>query len=54
LLSHGVEIEGRDKYGKTAPQCWADAQQPSACLMRLTDSLGVKPAMDIFKTIEQS
>jgi hypothetical protein len=54
LLSHGVKIEGQDKYGKTAPQCWADAQQPSVGLMRLADSLGVKPAMDIFKHIEQS
>jgi ankyrin repeat protein len=54
LLSHGVEIEGKDKYGKTAPQCWADAQQPSAGLLRLADSLGVKPAMDIFKAIEQN
>ena len=54
LLSHGVKIEGKDKYGKTAPQCWAEAQQPSAGLMRLADALGVKPAMDIFKAIEQS
>ena len=54
LLSHGVKIEGKDKYGKTAPQCWADARQPSTGLMRLADSLGVKPAMDIFKAIEQS
>jgi ankyrin repeat protein len=54
LLSHGVKIEAKDKYGKTAPQCWADAQQPSAGLMRLADSLGVQPAMDIFTAIEQS
>jgi hypothetical protein len=54
LLSHGVKIEAKDKYAKTAPQCWADAQQPSAGLMRLADSLGVKPALDIFQAIEQS
>lgn len=53
LLSHGVKIEAKDKYGKTAPQCWADAQQPSTGLMRLADSLGVKPALDIFRAIEQ-
>jgi ankyrin repeat protein len=53
LLSHGVKIEAKDKYGKTAPQCWADTQQPSAGLMRLADSLGVKPALDIFQAIEQ-
>jgi hypothetical protein len=54
LLSHGVKIEAKDKYGKTAPHCWAEAQEPSAGLMRLADSLGVKPAVDIFKAIEQS
>jgi len=54
LLAHGVKIEAQDKYGKTAPQCWADVHRPSAGLMRLADSLGVKPAMDIFKAIEQS
>jgi ankyrin repeat protein len=53
LLSLGVNIEAKDKYGKTAPQCWADAQQPSVGLMRLADSLGVKPALDIFKAIQQ-
>jgi len=54
LLSHGVNIEGKDKYGKTAPQCWADAQQPSVGLMRLADALGLRPAMDIFRAIEQN
>ena len=29
-------------------------KQPSAGLMRLADALGVKPAMDIFKTPEMT
>jgi ankyrin repeat protein len=53
LLALGVNIEVKDKWGKTAPQCWADAQPPSAGLMRLADSLGVKPELDIFKAIQQ-
>jgi ankyrin repeat protein len=53
LLALGVSVEAKDKYDKTAPQCWADAQQPSAGLMRLADLLGVKPDLDIFKAIQQ-
>ena len=53
LLSHGVKIAAMDKYGKTAPQSWADAEPTSASLMRLADSLGVKPTLDIFRATEQ-
>jgi ankyrin repeat protein len=53
LLSLGMKIDALDKYGKTAPQCWADAERPSPGLMRLADSLGVKPPSDIFKAVEQ-
>jgi ankyrin repeat protein len=53
LLGLGLNLEAKDKYGKTPPQCWADAQQPSPGLMRLADSLGVKPSLDIFKAIQQ-
>jgi hypothetical protein len=52
LLSQGVSIEAKDKYGKTAPQSWADVRPVSAGLMRLADSIGMKPAWDIFKTVE--
>jgi len=53
LLSHGVKIDALDKYGKTAPQGWADIRPPSPGLMRLADSFGVKPPVDIFKAVEQ-
>jgi Ankyrin repeats (3 copies)/Ankyrin repeats (many copies) len=53
LLSLGLKVDALDKYGKTAPQCWADAERPSPGLMRLADSLGVKPPSDIFKAVEQ-
>ena len=53
LLSLGLKIDALDKYGKTAPKCWADAERPSPGLMRLADSLGVKPPSDIFKAVEQ-
>jgi len=53
LLSLGVKIDAQDKYGKTAPQCWANAQRPSPVLMRLAGALGLKPPLDIFKAVEQ-
>jgi hypothetical protein len=53
LLSLGVKIDTQDKYGKTVPQFWADAQRPSPVLMRLSGALDLKPPLDIFKAVEQ-
>ena len=52
LIAHGVEASGKDKYGKTAPQLWINSPKPSAGLLRLADSLGVKPLSDIFWAVE--
>ena len=52
LISHGIDVRSKDKYGKTAPQLWVEAQRPSAALVRLAASLGSKPASDIFKAVE--
>ena len=49
-----MNIDAQDKYGKTAPQHWADARRPFPGLMRLADSLGPRPPLDIFKPVEQS
>jgi len=52
LIAHGVKASQKDKYGKTAPQLWTNMPKPSAGLLRLADSLGVKPQSDIFWAVE--
>jgi len=52
LLSHGADIAIKDKYGKTAPEQWANLQPMPASLMRLAKSLSVEPPFDIFKAVE--
>jgi hypothetical protein len=48
-----VKKDAQDKYGKTAPQCWADALPHSRGLMRLAGLFGRKPPSDIIKAVEQ-
>ena len=52
LIARGVDASAKDKYGKTAPQLWINMPKPSAGLLRLADSLGVKPPSDIFWAVE--
>jgi ankyrin repeat protein len=52
LLARGGNLGTKDKYGKTAPQYWAELQPRSFGLLRLADSLGARPAWDIFKAVE--
>jgi ankyrin repeat protein len=51
LLAKGMNGDAKDKYGKTAPQLWSEAQRPG--LVRLAASLGSKPPLDIYKAVEQ-
>ena len=53
LIALGVNVAAKDKYHRTAAQTWALAKLRSAALMRLAASLGVAPAMDLFKAVEQ-